>query len=201
MRYALFTFILILVATPALAAAGEQWDANGDGVVGEQAWDAAFAESGTFAKWDSNGDGEVSKTEWDRIADPDSPYAALAFDLKDDDGDITEEEWDETFAGSDRFDEWDVDGDGVVDESEYSTGLFGTFDANSDSNITEEEWDDQFGNASAGLDRDWFDIWDVNDDGVLDQNEVSAGLYDYHDADDDGLLGAAEWEEEGLFDI
>lgn len=108
------------------------------------------------------------------------------------DGDITEEEWDESFAGSSTFDDWDVDGDGVINESEYSTGLFGTFDANDDGDITEEEWEQSFDveNVYDG----WYDAWDVNDDGVLDSNEFSAGLYDYYDANDNGVFDEQEWD-------
>lgn len=60
---------------------------------------------------------------------------------KNGDRDITEEEWDTSFAGSPLYDEWDLDNDGYVDESEYATGMFGAYDTDDDGNITEEEWD------------------------------------------------------------
>ena len=63
--------------------------------------------------------------------------------------------------------DWDIDGDGVLDESEFTQGVF-------DSSV--------------------YDDWDADDDGAIGYAELSSGLYSAWDASDDGELSIDEWD-------
>jgi hypothetical protein len=63
--------------------------------------------------------------------------------------------------------DWDVDGDGVLNESEFTQGV---------------------------LDSGVFEEWDADDDEAVGYFELSSGLYAAWDADDDGELSVDEWD-------
>ncbi len=76
--------------------------------------------------------------------------------------------------------EWDADGDGVVNQEEFTTG-----------------WSD------VGT----YGEWDADGDGSLTEDEFNAGVYDGYDVDDSGVIEDPEFGdvgddlgEGGLFD-
>ena len=84
------------------------------------------------------------------------------------------------------------------------TEIYGAMDANDDDRVSEKEFSDYF------MDSGIYDTWDVDGDGVLDEEEFGAVLYDYYDDDDDGYIDDAEWEDgimvddagdEGFWDV
>lgn len=121
-----------------------------------------------------------------------TPVLAINWEGMDtnEDGDITEEEWDASKAGSSVFDDWDTDDDGYINESEYATGLFGVYDANDDGNITEEEWEMTFNEAWAN--DGGYNEWNVDNDPRLNQDEFSAGMFEYYDLNENSVIDKDE---------
>lgn len=83
---------------------------------------------------------------------------------------------------------FDADGDGMVSDSEFETGLFDTWDADDDSLIAENEWGDHdlFGDDVG------FGDYDANTDGFWDENEFGtayneSGIYENYDSAGDGI--------------
>ena len=138
-------------------------------------------------------------------------------------GTISETEFDERFRGAGLFDDWDADGDGLVGSSELAEGLYGFWDANGDADLSVEEWDsgvdfwfgeDEVNLAASEWDADGDGIisefefadalgetgllarLDSDDDDLLDEIELSSGLFGFADGDDDGAIPA---EEDGFF--
>ena len=111
-------------------AAGEfsEWDADGDGSITMQEWDAGLEEDGLFDNWDSDSDGLLSQDEFNE-----------GFEATD--SDVTYD-----------YDSWDSDGDGLLSSDETSAGLYDTYDENDNDVIEEPEYDD-FGDdvGDAGL--------------------------------------------------
>ncbi len=75
--------------------------------------------------------------------------------------------------------DWDTDGDGSLGEREFTQGV---------------------------LDSGMFDAWDTNDDDAVGYFELTSGLYRASDANDDGKLSVAEWDDAadrwlGEFDV
>lgn len=96
------------------------------------------------------------------------------------------------------FNEVDADSSGEVSTSEFygyagDAGLYDDFDMNDDDFIDESEFG-EFGDA--GFDGD-FDTWDTNDDNYLDSNEFYAGTFDYYDDDESGHWNETEWDDVG----
>lgn len=67
------------------------------------------------------------------------------------------------------YDDWDTDGDGLLNPDEFSAARF-------------DERAQRFGE------------WDVDRDGLVDQDELAAGLLDRWDRDADGVLDEDEFE-------
>ncbi len=128
-------------------------------------------------------------------------------------------EYRERFA----YEEWDLDASGAIEERELSSGIFESMDADDDSFLSNDEWGETefyFTGKDYGAFNEWdinndgmldeeefevvvdkvglFDSWDINDDGWLEDQELSSGVFDSFDADDDGLLDDEEygtWED------
>lgn len=124
---------------------------------------------------------------------------------------------------TDLFEGWDIDNDNLLAENEYSVAFFDTWDINEDENLDEDEWNTAL--ADYGLDDDpawawatwntdndafveeeefdlelgdteYFAVWDVNDDNLLDEREYAKGIYAlWIEAEDDGILDDNEYKD------
>ena len=74
---------------------------------------------------------------------------------------------------------------------------YNEWNTDNEAGITEEEWGAGFDETGA------FDEWDEDDDGFLDEDEFTAGVFGGYDEDDDGILTEEEFgayeEDEELF--
>lgn len=78
------------------------------------------------------------------------------------------------------FGEWDDDGNGIINDTEFAAGS--------------EDW--------GGDEQLSFGDWDLNDDDGIDQDEFADGSWNILDDNEDGMLAENEWgdwEEDGLF--
>ena len=102
-----------------------------------------------------------------------------------------------------RFSEWDSDGNGRLSETEWQAGfddmgLFALWDTDGDGGLSEQEWrgfenkavfDEDFLNR----DEVGFELWDRDEDGLLDPEETARGFYDVFSRND-GAIGEEEFE-------
>lgn len=140
-----------------------QWDADADQRLTREEWGVWYDEQGLFDDWDTDAEDGLTSDELTGAA-----YAV--WDADDDDA-LTEVEWNEGigqwYGDEDygAFGEWDVDGDSALDANEVAEGferenLYDTVDRDSDALIDDEELADW-----------WFDIWDADDDQLIDTTE------------------------------
>jgi hypothetical protein len=139
------------------------WDADADQQLSRDEWSGWYDEQGAYDGWNTDAEeglttdelGEGIFTAWDADAD----------------SELTETEWNEgvgTWYGDADYGtwgEWDADGDSILDANEVAEGLerenlYDTVDRDSDALIDDEELADW-----------WFDIWDGNDDALIDTTE------------------------------
>lgn len=100
------------------------------------------------------------------------------------------------------FNDWDADANGVINQSEWNSGLaqndlFGTYDANDDGVLDEQEWGDIGTNLG-------FNEWETDNQEGISENEFGTGLWGEYDADQSGDWAENEWDdadEEGWFDV
>ncbi|HJK98502.1 MAG TPA: hypothetical protein RMF84_14835 [Polyangiaceae bacterium LLY-WYZ-14_1] len=136
------------------------------------------------------------------------------YDL-DQDGRVSTAEW----ADVDYPVTWDINNDGQLNDIELSTGLYTAWDIDGNDRIDMVEfrdgselwldpgaeidmsnWDiDDDGmldhdELEAGLRSvDYWNAWDTDDDGTVDQDEMDVAVYQAWDTDDDGFIEAEEW--------
>ncbi len=107
--------------------------------------------------------------------------------------------------------DWDANADAAVDQQEWNTGwdqagTFGTLDVNGDGTIDENEFNTGLvANETAGTGADGgegfsqrfgataFSDWDQNQDQMLDENELRAGVFSGYDEDQDTRLDEQEF--------
>lgn len=70
------------------------------------------------------------------------------------------------------YGDYDLNDDDLLDEDEFSEGLYGTWDADEDVVLAFDEFNAEF--AETGI----FDDWDADDDAYLTEEEFGAGLDD-----------------------
>lgn len=158
----------------------------------------------------------------------DEPEVAEGFAEFDEDNDGMWNE-EEFMASNDQgFGEWDENQDDALDNNEFYNVSFNTADVNGDGTLDQNEWMDARQNMAGdyleeddwdlfdandddliddtewneGLaDSDWFGTFDADDDELVDNDEWNTGLFDDWDMNDDGFLDEEEWEEnDGLFE-
>ncbi len=158
------------------------WDSDGDMEITDSEFATGFSDSGTYGALDRDGDMALNESEfatgfysnWDMDDDPrvtEAEYDAGVdrwygseyntpfsdYDL-DSSGYIDGREFGEGWD-SGYYRQWDVDGDSVLTEAEYSTGVFNNADLDSDQVITVEE-------------EGWFEGWFDGDDIEAEVEEV-----------------------------
>ncbi|MBZ9567593.1 hypothetical protein [Modicisalibacter tunisiensis] len=100
------------------------------------------------------------------------------------------------------FTSQDSDGNGKISRDEFygSAADVGTY---SDWDLNDDGLLDE--NEFGELDVDWdYDTWDANDDDYVDSGEFYDGIYDTYDVNDDGEWDDSEWDdadEDGVFDM
>lgn len=130
---------------------------------------------------------------------------------------VSRDEWVAKYGSLQGFDEYDLNGDGIIDPDEFRTGIqlcrshshltvcvtvkageirFSTLDTNRDGKISKEEWVAKYG-SDAG-----FDEYDLNGDGIIDPDEyraVNAAKATWKqaanemDTNRDGKISREEW--------
>ena len=165
---AAFAAVTALSQGFAMAQGLESWDVDASGTIGEAEFADGFRGAGLFREWDANGDGQIGSAQFSE--------GLYGYWDANGDGDLSVDEWDSAvdfWFGEDDVNlavsEWDEDGDGVISEFEFSEALVET---------------------------ELLARFDGNEDDLLDEPELSAGLFDSADGDDDGLI---DMEENGFF--
>jgi hypothetical protein len=54
----------LLTATPALAQDMAEWDADSDGVINQEEFNAGWGDVGSYGEWDADGDGSLTEEEF-----------------------------------------------------------------------------------------------------------------------------------------
>lgn len=96
--------------------------------------------AGLFEVLDANDDGQVSETEWEDAGDAWTGGAPLSEWDTSGDGTLDEGELAAGVATTDRWDTWDQDSSGLLEESEFNQAVFGAWDADEDGYVDESEW-------------------------------------------------------------
>ena len=159
----------LLGAGPAPAANGD-WDADADGMIDREEFDAGYDRTGLFQRFDTDGDGSLDGRELAGVR-----YASMDVDG---DGRVSADEWGtwiERRAGGAAVDrspgEWDANADGIISRAEY------------DAEVARRG---MFENVAGG------------DDAAFDEDEFRTGLFDDLDLDGDQRLDADEFPAGGF---
>ena len=135
------------------------------------------------------------------------------------DGHISHSEWNQHCPASNIYSNWDTDNDGLIDDDEYSTGLFRHWDENDNGVLEENEWsranDNWFNDYSveysawdsdgdgfleyrefdAGLGKtSYYADWDVNNTLFIEKSDFCQSLFNQADADDDDRINVGEFD-------
>lgn len=114
----------------------DDWDVNDDEIL-----DNDELSDGLYDTWDNNSDGIIDNDEWN-----------YGFN-------------DEFSEDYNEFGDWDADGNGEIDNTEFT---------------------DVYENS--GL----YDNWNTNEEAGIDENESAEGIFSVFDGDNDGFLGKDE---------
>ncbi len=144
------------------------------------------------------------------------------------DDDFTDEEildnndFNSSFTTSPYYNQWNANGDQVVDRSEFAQGFFATIDKDDDGALNNQEWQnareayfssddladyqtlevwDQNGNGRVQPDEfaqvldqsDYLAEWDDDGSGQLEESEVAKGVFAMWDTDGNGVIEAEEY--------
>mgnify|MGYP000088422713 CR=1 FL=1 len=107
-------------------------------------------------------------------------------------------------AAATTFATADTNGNGKISKDEYY-GYVGDVGIYGDWDLNDDGLldEDEWTDVDYSYDYD-YDTWDLNDDGYLDDDEVYVGTFDTFDVDDDTYLDNDEWDDagdEGWFDV
>ncbi len=98
------------------------------------------------------------------------------------------------------FDTADSNGNGKISKDEYY-GYVGDIGVYGDWDLNDDGLlsDDEWAEVDYDFDYDYDSLsaWDDDDDGLLDDNEVYEGTFADFDLDDDDYLDADEWDDAG----
>lgn len=100
----------------------ERWDDNRDDMLNQEEFTSFWNDENYGADWDSGGDGVVQQKEFDSGLD-----------------EFYGTQWEDLSAHS--YQDWDLDGDGFIDEDEMTKGTFHAWDENDDQQIDQEEYE------------------------------------------------------------
>jgi hypothetical protein len=138
-------------------------------------------------------DGEVADAEVETDLDED------LFGGHDADADqaLAREEWDIWWADGDLRDEWDIDDEEGLNRDEFAASALDLWDLDDDGRVAMAEWTESTDRWFATEPYGNWEAWDTDADGFLDEEEVRMGwereaLYAHADANDDGLIDDGE---------
>ncbi|MBD3239001.1 MAG: hypothetical protein GF331_00340 [Chitinivibrionales bacterium] len=150
------TRVYIAIVTLSVAVAFSSCQVGGNGVVREEE---------PLGPAEQNGQGPYTpgrvNTETDGVRDTDGDT--------DDRNGIRR-----TLEEEGLFDDWDTNGDGLIDPQEFSTNMFEMWDSDNDDGISRSEWEQS--QARWFEDTYEFDEWDTDGNGVLSFEEFDAGV-------------------------
>lgn len=142
----------------------DDFNAATDGTVDQNSFNEGFTDN--YDQWDTDGDGAINDQEF---------YSTTYNRLdQNQDGTLTEEEWQEgydniygDYAADMSYDQLDADRDGSINEDEFYTGF---------------------------RDTDYYDSYDADGDGNIDSDELSEGVFTHLDNNADGRLDREEYD-------
>ncbi|HET8854578.1 MAG TPA: hypothetical protein VFM60_01530 [Salinimicrobium sp.] len=151
----------MLISSTAIAQDFDEFDSNTDGMIDSDEFSETY--SSELPDWDGDGDGMLDDQEFNDLT-----FNRIDVDQ---DGNISEEDWNDNyemygdFYESEDFNQFDQDGDKIIEPEEYNdymeeSGYMENIDSNMDGVLDEEE-----------LDESLFDDFDENDDDFLDEEE------------------------------
>ena len=136
--------------------------------------------------------------------------------------DLDNTRFQEGLAGTGTYGAWDRDATPGLNRNEFASGIYADWDRDNDLRITEDEYNmgaqrwygpdyatpyatydaDQSGyidqkEFGANWNDDYYNDWDLDDDGLLTEDEYGTGLYGRADVDQDKVITI---EEEGWFE-
>ena len=157
------------------------------------------ANEGFYETWDLDNDGLIEETEWEEgwnLYLPDEDYDANLYTEWDlDDNEFLDE--DEFIGG--LYGYYDADDDGIMNEDDFTefttTYYYDTWDLDVNNEIAENEFEEGWNTYMTGYEynADLFTEWDVDGDGILEDEEFGTGMFDYWDADDSGFIEETEY--------
>lgn len=132
---------------------------------------------------------------------------------KDGDGLYDINEFGKTYSKG--YNDWDIDGDGKINDQEFFDNTYNRLDVNHDGRLTNEEWasgsadydgfisdDDYSTNPPQYLSKnefrerfkntDYYQSHDINRDGFIDSDEMVQSKFNRYDKNKDGKLDAEE---------
>ncbi|WP_300438663.1 hypothetical protein [Christiangramia sp.] len=158
--------ILLLAATSGICQDENyrNFDANSDGNLDRTEFDEMYNTG--FSDWDSNRDEVINDKEF-----YDSTYRNLD---RDQDNRLSQQEWDDGYErmygdhlDTNKYNQFDADRDGYIDNDEYYEGFKNT---------------------------DFYSSYDKDNDGNLTREELNSGVYNRMDEDQDGSINQREYQ-------
>ncbi|RDC71938.1 hypothetical protein DLJ49_12655 [Rhodovulum sp. 12E13] len=153
-----------LAAAPASAQYLENWEFDENPEIDRAEYEAWWQDEGDFDAYDADADEGLGRSEF---------YVAT-YDMMDLNGD-----------GMLTVAEWDTWADTRIGEDEVNLDL-SEWDQDGDDRITRAEYDEAAGEAP------WFTDYDANTDDLIDAAEYRNGVFEWIDANDDGVITESE---------
>ena len=122
-RFKTLTAAALAMALASPAAAQfvlKSYDVDGDGMLTGAEFRGLFNDNPAFGEIDANADGSLSEDEYTGYFGENVTLASTSF-------------------GTRTFTDWDLDGDGLVAQTEFQDGFLTIYDANADGAIDETE--------------------------------------------------------------
>ncbi|WP_439879814.1 hypothetical protein ACSX1A_11595 [Pontibacter sp. MBLB2868] len=117
-----------------------EWDENDDDLLDDNEFSNGF-----FETWDTNDDDLIDENEW-TTANNDFGIEGqnwADWDVNKDNN-LDENEFRTAFAKTTYYKDWDKDGDKMINEREYSDGIFSLWDDNNDGILDNNEYNDRY---------------------------------------------------------
>lgn len=118
------------------------------------------------------------------------------------DGTVDQDAFNDMYV--DNYDQWDLDGDGEINDRDFYAANYNRLDQNQDGTLTQEEWQEGYDNLYGEYATDMnYEDFDADVDGRLTNDEFYEGFrdtdyYTSYDIDGDGNINTDELSE-GVF--